>query len=305
VTGDDQGAALAVQEGAREPGETPDDPARPPASRKMVGGRDLPLAIAVGVVLAIVFLGSLFWHPVAFSLLVAVLVTLACIESGRVLRSVGVALEVPVLLVASLVMMFGAYQARHAGQAVGIAVLFVGGVLWQLSDPHRRDVVRRLATTVTFGLWIGFLASFAVLLITLPEDGVVATLGVIGAAVFADIGAYGFGVAFGRHRIAPSVSPNKTWEGFLGGLLVATLLAVLVLPHVSDLFTIASAAALAVLCGTAAFLGDLVESMIKRDLGVKDLGDLLPGHGGVLDRVDGILFALPVGFYVVEVLTRS
>jgi phosphatidate cytidylyltransferase len=184
-------------------------------------------------------------------------------------------------------------------------VLFVGGVLWQLSDPHRRDVVRRLATTVTFGLWIGFLASFAVLLITLPEDGVVATLGVIGAAVFADIGAYGFGVAFGRHRIAPSVSPNKTWEGFLGGLLVATLLAVLVLPHVSDLFTIASAAALAVLCGTAAFLGDLVESMIKRDLGVKDLGDLLPGHGGVLDRVDGILFALPVGFYVVEVLTRS
>jgi phosphatidate cytidylyltransferase len=296
---------LAVREGAREPGETPEGPARPPTSRKMIGGRDLPLAIAVGVVLAVVFLGALFWHPVAFSLLVAVLVTLACIESGRVLRSVGVEVEVPVLLVASLVMMFGAYQARHAGQAVGIAVLFVGGVLWQLSDPHRRDVVRRLATTVTFGLWIGFLASFAVLLITLPEDGVVATLGVIGAAVFADIGAYAFGVAFGRHRIAPSVSPNKTWEGFLGGLLVATLIAVLVLPHVTDLFTIPSAAALAVLCGTAAFLGDLVESMIKRDLGVKDLGDLLPGHGGVLDRVDGILFALPVGFYAVEVLTRT
>jgi phosphatidate cytidylyltransferase len=305
VTGDDEGAALAVREGAREPGETPDEPARPSGSRKMIGGRDLPLAIAVGVVLAGIFLGSLFWHPLAFSLLVAVLVTLACVESGRVLRSVGVELEVPVLLVASLVMVAGAYQARHAGQAVGIAVLFVGGVLWQLSDPHRRDVVRRLATTVTFGLWIGFLASFAVLLITLPEDAVVVTLGVIGAAVFADIGAYAFGVAFGRHRIAPSVSPNKTWEGFLGGLVVATLIAVLVLPYVSDLFTIPSAAALAVVCGTAAFLGDLVESMIKRDLGVKDLGDLLPGHGGVLDRVDGILFALPVGFYAIEVLTRS
>jgi phosphatidate cytidylyltransferase len=296
---------LAVREGAREPGETPDGPARPPGSRKLVGGRDLPVAIAVGVVLAAIFLGSLFWHPIAFSLVVAVLIVLACIESGRVLRSVGVELEVPVLVVASLVMMFGAYQARQAGQAVGVAVLFVGGVLWQLSDANRRDVVRRLATTVMFGLWIGFLASFAVLLITLPEGAVVATLGVIGAAIFADIGAYAFGVAFGKRRIAPSVSPNKTWEGFLGGLLVATVLAAIALPLVSDLFTVASAAALAILCGSAAFLGDLVESMIKRDLGVKDLGDLLPGHGGVLDRVDGILFALPVGYYTVEVLTRA
>lgn len=296
---------MAVREGAREPGETPDGPARAPGSRKMVGGRDLPVAIAVGVVLAAIFLGSLFWHPIAFSLVVAVLVVLACVESGRVLRSVGVELEVPVLLVASLVMMFGAYQARHAGQAVGVAVLFVGGVLWQLSDANRQDVVRRLATTVMFGLWIGFLASFAVLLITLPDDAVVATMGVIGAAIFADIGAYAFGVAFGKRKIAPSVSPNKTWEGFLGGLLVATVLAAVVLPLVSDLFTVASAAALAILCGSAAFLGDLVESMIKRDLGVKDLGDLLPGHGGVLDRVDGILFALPVGYYAVEVLTRA
>ncbi|MEX0835762.1 MAG: CDP-archaeol synthase, partial [Nitriliruptor sp.] len=261
----------------------------PERPRKMVGGRDLPLAIGVGVLLAGIFLGSLFWHPVAFSLVVAVLVALACVEAGRVLRSVGLQLEVPVLLVASAVMMFGAYEARHAGQAVGVGVLFIGGVLWQLSDPQRRDVVRTLATTVLFGLWVGFFASFAVLLITRPEGAVVATMGVIGAAIFADIGAYGFGVAFGKRKIAPSVSPNKTWEGFLGGLAVATLLAVIVLPQASDLFTVLDAAILALLCGSAAFIGDLVESMIKRDLGLKDLGDLLPGHGGVLDRVDGIL----------------
>jgi phosphatidate cytidylyltransferase len=299
------GAALAVREGEPDPGETPGDGPRPSDSRKMVGGRDLPLAIAVGLVLAGIFLGSLFWHPIAFSLLVALLVALACVESGRVLRSVGVHLEVPVLLVASLVTMFGAYRAGHAGQAVGVVVLFLGGVLWQLGDANRRDVVRRLATTVMFGLWIGFLASFAVLLITRAQDAAIVTLGVIGAAVFSDIGAYAFGVAIGRHRIAPSISPNKTWEGFLGGLVVATVLAVLVLPNVGEVFDVTSAALLAVLCGSAAFLGDLVESMIKRDLGVKDLGDLLPGHGGVLDRVDGILFALPVGYYAVEVLTRA
>lgn len=120
-----------------------------------------------------------------------------------------------------------------------------------------------------------------------------------------DTAAYFAGRFLGRHKLYPAVSPNKTWEGFLGGLVVATVLAVLVLPNVGEVFDVTSAALLAVLCGSAAFLGDLVESMIKRDLGVKDLGDLLPGHGGVLDRVDGILFALPVGFYTVELLLRG
>jgi phosphatidate cytidylyltransferase len=287
------------------PGDATRQEAAPARPRGEVGGRNLPVAIAVGVVLASILIGSVYLHPIVFTVLIAVLMALACVEASRVLRPIGVQLEVPVLLVACAVMLFGAYQARHAGQAVGIAVLFVGGVLWQLSDPQRRDVVRTLAATVMFGLWVGFLASFGVLLITRPEAAAAATLGVIGAAIFADIGAYAFGVAFGKRRIAPSVSPNKTWEGFLGGLLVATVVAMLVLPLLSDRFSVLDAAILALVCGSAAFIGDLVESMIKRDLGVKDLGDLLPGHGGVLDRVDGILFALPVGFYAVELLLRG
>lgn len=300
---------MATGEGPRSPGEDPGASPRPDhapgTSRRHVGGRNLPVAIAVGVVLAGIFLGSLFWHPVAFSLLIGVLVALACVEASRVLRPVGVQLEVPVLLVSSAVMLVGAYQARHAGQAVGVAVLFLGAVLWQLSDPHRRDVVRTLAATVMFGLWTGYLASYGVLLITRPEAAIVAVIGVVGAAIFSDIGGYAFGVTFGRRPIAPSVSPNKTWEGFLGGLLVATVLAMIVLPLMSDRFSVVGSAVLALACGSAAFIGDLVESMIKRDLGVKDLGDLLPGHGGVLDRVDGILLALPVGFYAVELLLRS
>jgi phosphatidate cytidylyltransferase len=180
-------------------------------------------------------------------------------------------------------------------------VLFGGAVVWQLADRGRRDVVGTSATTVLFGLWIGFLASYGILLIT-GDSGPIAVLGVVGAAIFSDIGGYAFGVTLGRHPIAPSLSPNKTWEGFLGGLAVATALAVAVLPVVSDRFGMLDAAVLAVACGSAAFLGDLVESMVKRDLGVKDLGDLLPGHGGVLDRVDGILFAMPVGYYALDLL---
>jgi phosphatidate cytidylyltransferase len=268
----------------------------------MIGGRNLPLAIGVGVVLASLFLGSLFWHPAAFTALVAVLTVIAYVEAGRVLRRVDLHLVVPVLVVATLVMLFGAYHARHAGQAVGIVVLVIGGIVWLLSDSGRRDVVRTLSGTVLFGLWVGFLASYAVLLVNRPAGGVIAVLAVAGAAIFTDIGGYAFGVAIGRHKVAPSISPNKTWEGLLGGLVVATGLGALVLPLFGDAFTPASGALVALLCGGASFVGDLTESMFKRDLGVKDLGDVLPGHGGVLDRVDGILFALPVGFYAVELL---
>ena len=281
--------------------EDPDASEAPPREAGMVGGRNLPLAIAVGVVLAGTFVGSLVWHPAAFTVVVGILMVIAYAESARVLRGVGLRLETPVLIVSTLIMLLGAYQAGHAGQAVGVAVLVLGGVLWMLGDPNRQDVVRNLSYTLLFGLWVGFLASYAALLVNRPS-GVVAVLAVVGAAVLTDIGGYGFGVAFGRHKIAPSVSPKKTWEGLIGGLLVAVVGAVVALPLIDDTFNVVAAAVIAITCGLAGFVGDLAESMIKRDLGVKDLGQVLPGHGGVLDRVDGILLALPVGYYVVELL---
>ena len=282
--------------------ESGQDDAVPAEGGPIVGGRNLPVAIGVGLALAGLFLGSLFWHPAAFSAVVAVLCVTAYIESDQVLREVGLRLETPVLIVASLIMFFGAFEAGHAGQAVGVGVLFLGGVLWQLTDTSRTDVARRLSMTLLFGLWVGFLASFGVLLVNRP-DGVVAVLAVIGAVVLTDIGGFGFGVGLGRHKISPNVSPNKTWEGLIGGLAVAVAGAVLVLPRLGDTFDMTSAAVLAVTCGVAGFLGDLTESMLKRDLDVKDLGRVLPGHGGILDRVDGIVFALPVGYYAVELLS--
>lgn len=283
-------------------GEPEQDDVGPTDGGSMVGGRNLPVAVGVGLALAGVFLGSLFWHPAAFSGVVAVLCLTAYAESDGVLRDVGLRLETPVLVVASLVMFLGAYEAGQAGQVVGIGVLFLGGVLWQLSDTSRADVARRLAMTLLFGLWVGFLGSFGVLLATRPDEGAIAVLAVIGAVVLTDIGGFAFGVGLGRHRISPHISPNKTWEGLVGGLAVAVVAAVLVLPAIGDTFHAVSAGVLAATCGLAGFLGDLSESMLKRDLGVKDLGRVLPGHGGVLDRVDGILFALPVGYYAVELL---
>jgi phosphatidate cytidylyltransferase len=257
----------------------------------------------VGLVLAGLFLGSVFWHPLAFTVVVAAFVTAAAIESAAELRRIGVPTAVPAMLLGGLVTVFGAYRSQHAGQAAGVLVLFLGAILWLLADPDRRNVVATLGMTLLLGIWTGFLASFGVLLVNRPEDGVVAVLAVIGTAIFGDIGGYAVGVRFGRTKIAPSVSPNKTWEGLVGGLVLSSLLAALVLPVFGDLFTPATAVVVAFVCVLAGFVGDLAESMVKRDLGLKDLGSLLPGHGGILDRVDGILLAMPVGFFAIAVLT--
>lgn len=272
------------------------------SSRGVVGGRNLPVAIAVGVVMAALFLVALFWHPVAFAAVVGVLVCIAYLEADRVLRTVGTPLQVPVLIVSSLLMLFGAFDARHAGQMVGVVALFLGAVVWQLADRDRQDVLPRLSVTLMFGLWVGFLASFAILLVARTEAAAIGVLAVIGSAILSDIGGYAFGVAFGRHKVAPTVSPNKTWEGLIGGLVLSTVGATLALPLLDERFTLLLAAAIGFACGLASFVGDLLESLIKRDLGVKDLGGLLPGHGGVLDRVDGVLVALPVGYLVLHFL---
>jgi phosphatidate cytidylyltransferase len=269
-------------------------------SRKEVGGRDLPVAIVVGVVLAAVFLGSLWWDPRAFIAVVGLAAILAYVESGRVLAGVGRRLLVPVLIVATLAMLVGAYLAGPGGIVPGLLVLFAGAVGSQLVARGRRAVVDTVGLTALFGLWVGLLASHAALLVVRP-DGPLVVLAVVGSAAFSDIGAYGVGVAFGRHKLAPSISPAKSWEGLVGGLVVAAVVAAIVLPLVGDTFTPLTAALFGVAIGLAAAVGDLVESMLKRDLGVKDLGDLLPGHGGVLDRVDGILLALPVGYHLLTV----
>lgn len=271
-------------------------------SSRMVGGRDLPVAIAVGLVLAAVFLGSIFWHPLAFTVVVAVFVVVASVEAAAELRGIGLTTGVPPLIVGGLVTVLGAYRSQHAGQVAGVLVLFLGAILWLLVDPGRRDAVRNLTMTVLLGVWIGFLGSFGVLLVNRPEDGAVAVLAVIGAAIFGDIGGYAVGVRFGRTKVAPSVSPNKSLEGLVGGVVLSALLAGLLLPRFGDLFTPASAVGVAVLSVLAGFLGDLTESMVKRDLGIKDFGSVLPGHGGILDRVDSILMALPVGFFAIAVL---
>lgn len=270
------------------------------------GDRDLPVAIGVGVVLVAILIGTVLWSRAAFTALVMALVLVGVVETAREFRSRGVMVSVPVLVVSALVLLVGTHQSGHAGQAVGVVTLFFGAIVWELTDKDRRDVVQRVGATVLLGVWIPFLGSYAVLLHGRGDGGWIAIIATVGAAVLSDIGAYFIGTRFGERKLAPTVSPGKTWEGVLGGIAVAVTIAVVVLPLLGSepLFGPGTAALFTAVVAGVAVVGDLAESMLKRDLGVKDFGGIIPGHGGVLDRVDAILFALPVGYYLLDVLAR-
>ena len=269
-------------------------------SAKPRQGRDLVAATTVGVALVAILALALLLPPVALSVLVGALLVAAFVELGRVLGDLARPIHVDVLVVATVVLLAATQLLGARGQAIGLTVLVAAALLRSLADRARTDVVGTVARTVLLGAWLGGLASYALLIRSL-DGAVVLLVAVLGATAAGDIGAYAFGSWLGRRPIAPSVSPNKTWEGFVGGLIAAATLAAVVLP-LDGTSSVLRGAAIGVAVGIAGFLGDLVASMVKRDLGVKDLGRLLPGHGGVLDRVDGLLLALPVGYALLVLL---
>ena len=160
-----------------------------------------------------------------------------------------------------------------------------------------------VGTTVLGTLWIGFGLGCVLLLRDTPEHGFEVALAVLLAVFADDTAAYVFGRLLGRHKLAPAISPGKTWEGLLAGTAAAIFVCFIVLYQDRDTFlTIGESVLLGLAVAAAAPLGDLFESMLKRDLGVKDSGKLLGGHGGVLDRIDAILFAFPAALFVVAAL---
>jgi phosphatidate cytidylyltransferase len=165
------------------------------------------------------------------------------------------------------------------------------------------------SATVTVGVtllgpaWIGLGLACALLLRSLADHGLLATLAVLLAVFADDTAAYAVGRALGRHKLAPAISPGKTWEGFLAGTGAALVTVFLALYQDRESFlSIGESLILGLVIAVASPLGDLFESMLKRDLGVKDAGRLLAGHGGVLDRIDSLLFALPAGYFTVLAL---
>jgi phosphatidate cytidylyltransferase len=187
-----------------------------------------------------------------------------------------------------------AWFAGPDALSLGLLVTVLGTMIWRLGDGPA-GFQRDLTAATLIAVYVPFLAGFAALLAAAPGDGHLRVLVTLVAVVLSDTGGYAAGVSLGKHPMAPSVSPKKSWEGFAGSVTAAAAGSALL---IWLLFDVAPwwGALFGVAVSCAAVLGDLAESMIKRDLGVKDMSNLLPGHGGLMDRLDSILFAVPTAY---------
>lgn len=267
-----------------------------PASEPPNTGRNLKVAIATGLMLAGLLFSTLFTSRFAFFLLVTVVILLAQSEFYGVLAQKGFQPATPVGYVVGLAIMGGAYWRGPQAVSFGLVLAVIGSFLWYLADANRSNVTQNIAVTVFGVAYVPLLGAHVVLMRDL-RDGAAITISFIGVTALYDVAAYAAGSLFGRHKIAPAVSPSKTWEGALGATAFTFGLALLAGPHIGP-FTVGSAAALAAAASVVAPAGDLAESLLKRDLEVKDFGRLLPGHGGALDRIDALLLMAPVAYWL-------
>ncbi len=267
-------------------------------------GRDLPAAIAVGIVLGALAIGSLLFAPKLWIPLLAGAIAMATHEVIRRLREHGYTLPVVPLLLGGQAMIWLAWPWGVAGTLGAYGATIVVAMVWRLLGQGLREqpvnYLRDISATVLLATWVPLFASFTALLIQ-QDNGGARVFTVIATVVFADIGGYTAGVLLGKHPMAPAISPKKSWEGLSGSLLFGITAAVL-----SVAFLLHGRAWVGVPLGfmlvITGVLGDLVESQVKRDLGIKDMGTLLPGHGGIMDRIDAMVPAAVVGWIVLTLL---
>jgi len=262
-------------------------------------GRDLPAAIAVSIALIAVVVVSLVYVKAGFLAVVAAAVLVALWELGRALALSRTWLPVPPMAAGALAMIAGSYYGGADVLVGTLAATVLASLLWRMPR-GQVGFVKDVSAAVFCLVYVPFLASFVALLLA-PPDGVRRVLTFFAVTASSDIGGYCVGVLIGRHPMAPVISPKKSWEGFAGSTVGCVAVGVVCVVYWLDgdvLVGVLLGAAVAV----AATLGDLVESLIKRDLGIKDMSNILPGHGGIMDRLDSLLAAVPVVYLVLHFL---
>ncbi len=282
----------------------------PPGPVRSRAGRDLPAAIAVGVgLLAAVVVTLIWWHP-GFILLIVVLTCMGAVEVHHALKRIGMNSAILPIVVGTVAIIGGSYAAAvlepisgipwHEVLLGGLALTVLLALIWRMpggADGYVKDAAASLFTIT----YIPLLASFIGLLLASPHGAwklVILALCVVGS----DVGGYAFGATLGRHPMAPNISPKKTWEGLAGSVVTASVVGMvagwllLALPWWFGLI-------MGVTCVVFGTAGDLIESLIKRDVGIKDMSSSLPGHGGVMDRLDSMLVAAPAGWLLFTVFS--
>ncbi len=272
------------------------DPEEDYEATEQAASSDLAMRIGSGLIIFGMFLGSLLLGGWWFTGFVALVMVVGAGEFYAALRGKGYSPLALFGLLGLLAMAIGAQLSGPAAIAGWAAFSAVATILFFSLSP-RRNPLENSALTIVGLVWAGLL-SFAVLIAKGPHP-VAFILFVVLLIAFNDIGAYFVGRSMGRHKLAPVISPNKTVEGLIGGLLVALIVsAVLTTFPAWEEIGLAQGMAAATLIGVMSPIGDGIESMVKRSLGAKDMGSVLPGHGGILDRVDSFLLAVPAIYYL-------
>ncbi|OJF10459.1 phosphatidate cytidylyltransferase [Couchioplanes caeruleus] len=270
-----------------------------PAKQKGKAGRNLPAAIGVGVGLGLVILLSLVIRKEAFLGVLVVVAGVGIWETVRALKVAGARPPLVPLFAGGILMIGLAWFYGPDALQLGLLATLLATVVWRFSE-HKAGFRRDLAAAALVAVYVPFLLGFGVLLAE-PDDGPSRVLSALIAVILSDTGGYAAGVFFGKHPMAPTISPKKSWEGFAGSVTAAAVGSGLLLYFLLDV-SFGWGLLFGAVISVAAVTGDLAESMLKRDIGVKDMSNLLPGHGGLMDRLDSILFAVPAAYLLLSLI---
>ncbi|WP_432055538.1 phosphatidate cytidylyltransferase [Streptomyces sp. bgisy022] len=288
----------------QNPEPMPDAPQPAPVPQKKSAGRDLGAAIGVGVGLGAVIVASLFVVKAVFVGVIAVAVVVGVWElTKRLQERKDIRAPFVPLAIGGAAMVVAGYARGAEGAWAAMALTALAVLVWRMTEPpegYLKDVTAGVFTA----LYVPFLATFVALMLT-ADDGSWRVLTFLLLTVVSDTGAYAVGWRFGTHKLAPRISPGKTREGLLGAIGFAMVAGALCMQFLIDDGSWWQGLLLGLAVAVSATLGDLGESMIKRDLGIKDMGTLLPGHGGIMDRLDSLLPTAPVVWLLLVLFVGS
>ncbi|MEU7160641.1 phosphatidate cytidylyltransferase [Streptomyces chrestomyceticus] len=282
----------------------PDSSQQPPKPQKKSAGRNLRAAIGVGVGLGAVILFSLFVYKPLFVGVIVVAVVVGLWElTSRLAERKDIKVPLVPLALGGTAMVVAGYVRGAEGAWVAMALTALAALVWRMTEAPE-NYLRDVTAGVFAAFYVPFLATFVAMMLA-ADDGPERVLTFLLLTVVSDTGAYAVGWRFGRNKLAPRISPGKTREGLFGAVLFAMVAGALCMELIITDGAWWQGLLLGIAVAASATLGDLGESMIKRDLGIKDMGTLLPGHGGIMDRLDSLLPTAPIVWLLYVVFVGS
>jgi phosphatidate cytidylyltransferase len=264
-------------------------------------GRKLLPSILVSLTLLTLIFGSIYLEPLLFLALICIVIMLGVRELAHAYRAGGIELPDLPIIAAALIILLASWFGDTEGLAVSTG-LIIPVLMFLLLLISQKDFIKRSTSAVFAVFYLAVLGGF-ILLLANNDDGGKRILALVILIACNDTFAYFAGVLFGKHKMAPTISPKKSWEGLVGGL-IASLIGGALIFHNSFGVSWYVGAAVGAMTVVTATCGDLIESAIKRDLAIKDMSNLLPGHGGIMDRLDSALFTAPAVWFAFELINR-